>query len=97
MPETVDELEVKKHVRMRSAAGTINVHCSDKIVGAWIGTGKRQIGVVAEKGQVFVCFNNNMARNAVPVALTTEGLQIPSQHGGVEVFPWSRLAEVLRK
>lgn len=95
MPETVDELEVKKHVRMKSKMGRIDVHCSDTVCGAWLTDGKNSIGVIADRTGVAICIYGS--GSAIPVALTTRGLQIPKKDGGVEFFDWARLAEVLRK
>jgi hypothetical protein len=82
---------------MRSKAGGIDVHCSDKICGAWITRGDQSIGVVAELGQLYVCLYDDTTTQKVPVALTTKGIQIPAENGKVEFFEWSKLAEVLRK
>lgn len=96
MPETIDELEVNKHVRMKSNAGSIDVHCSDSVCGAWITRAEKSIGIVSDRGMLYVCLYDDRHTQKLPVALTTKGLQIPDEKGKPEFFEWSRLAEVLR-
>ena len=97
MPEKIEELEVGRHVKMRSKAGGIDVHCSATICGAWITKDEQSIGVVAELGQLYVCLYDDTRKQKVPVALTTKGIQIPGSNGKVEFFDWAKVAEVLRK
>lgn len=98
MPQSFDEVEVTRHVKMKSAAGQIDLHCKESLVGAWIRKGKKSICLVAEKDSVYVGFYGDTGGlGSLPVAMTTEGIQIPNAHGKPEFFPWSRLADVLRK
>ncbi len=97
MPEKFDEIEIRRHVKMKSAAGQIDVHCKDSLVGAWISKGKKSIGVVAERDMVYVCFYDDTGSQRVPVALTTRGIQIPDATGKAEFFEWSKVADLLRK
>jgi len=95
MSEKVDELEVKKHIRMKSKMGSIDVHCSDTVCGAWVTDGKNTIGVMADRNQLCIALYGD--RSSIPIAMTTKGIQIPGEHEKVEFFEWSRLAEMLRK
>jgi hypothetical protein len=97
MPEKIEELEVGRHVKMRSKAGGIDVHCSDTICGAWLTKGRKSIGIVSERDMVYVCLYDDQNAQKLPVALTTKGIQIPDENGKPEFFEWSKLAEVLRK
>ena len=97
MPDRIEELEVGRHIKMRSKAGGIDVHCSDKILGAWLTKGRTSIGIVSERGMLYISLYDDQNAQKLPVALTTKGIQIPDQNGKPEFFEWSKLAEVLRK
>ena len=95
MPEKVDELEVERHVRMKSQLGSIDVHCSDSKVGAWITKGNQCCGIaIQQSGLIALCFYDNM-KNAKPImAMSIVGIQLCDEGGKPRVIPW---ADVLRK
>ena len=95
--EQFEEVQVDRHIKLKSKAGQIDAHASDSICGAWIGKGKKQIGVVSERDMVYICLWGDKGKDKFPVALTPAGIQIPTADGKPEFFEWSRLAEVLRK
>lgn len=93
MPEFIDELEVKKHVRMKSELGSIDVHCSDKTIGAWLSSDGKSIGVCKDNSEL--CIAIHTKGKAFPdVAITTVGLQLLNANGKPVVFTWS---DVLKK
>lgn len=97
MPEKFEEVEIGRHVKMKSAAGQIDIHCKDSLVGAWITKGKKSIGIVSERDMIYVCLYDDTGLQKLPVALTTKGIQIPDAAGKAEFFDWSKVAEALRK
>lgn len=93
MPEFIDELEVKKHVRMKSELGSIDVHCSDSRIGAWLSSEGDSIGVFKCGNKFSIAIYAKETTRPV-VALTTVGLQLLDVKGNPVVFTWS---DVLKK
>jgi hypothetical protein len=80
MPETFDEVQVEKHFKMKSGCGSIEMHCSESVVGFWLSSsfaGKdRPIGIVAERGKPpYICVYAKGKK--LPFAIHGEGIQIP--------------------
>ena len=89
----VDELRVKRHVKMSSKLGTIDVHASDSTLGAWIGNGKKCVGIHEQSGEIHVVVYDDMKQLPV-AAIGTTGLQLRDKHGKPRLLSW---LEVLAK
>ena len=90
MPEEVDELDVKRHIRMKSKLGSIDVHCSGSTVGAWLTYEKQSCGISIHPGGVIGLCLYDDTKKAVPImALSTVGLQLRDEGGKPKVIPWS--------
>lgn len=98
--ERIEQLEIGKHVRLRSGDGRVkvDVHCSDDTVGVWANSdGGPQIGIVAEsrKPPYFMIYTKLSA--TVPVALSASGIQVPSPHGGnPKILSWAQVYELVK-
>jgi hypothetical protein len=80
MPEKFDEVQVEKHFKMKSGCGSIEMHCSESVVGIWLSSsfgGKEQpIGIVAERGKPpYICVYTKGKK--LPFAIHGEGIQVP--------------------
>lgn len=80
MPELFDEVQVQKHFKMKSGCGSIEMHCSESVVGIWLSSssgGKdKPIGIVAERGKPpYICVYAKGKK--LPFAIHSEGIQVP--------------------
>jgi hypothetical protein len=106
-PEVMDELVVKKHIKMSSEAGKIDAHCSNNSIGVWVtgtnsGPDVDQISLVVQRGRgPFVALwpkrNYFTGTRRMPFALSSEGLQVPHPDGSVTILPLEKLAMLVKK
>ena len=89
----VEELRVNRHVKMSSKLGTVDIHASDSTLGAWIGNGKKSVGIVEQQGEFHVVIYDDMKQLPV-AAIGTTGLQLRDKHGKPHLLSW---LEVLAK
>jgi hypothetical protein len=89
----VEELRVKRHVKLSSKLGTVDVHASDSTLGAWIGNGKRCVGIHEQRGEFHVVVYDDMKQLPV-AAIGTTGIQLRDKNGQPRLLSW---LEVLAK
>lgn len=91
--EQVEELRVKRHVKLSSKLGTIDIHSSDNTLGAWIGNGEKCVGIHEQRGEFHVVVYDDMKRLPV-AAIGTTGIQLRDKKGKPKLISW---LEVLAK
>jgi len=93
-----DELQVKRHVKMQSPLGRLDVHASANALGVWM----KPAGMKGSNGQ-FGCFiqGGNVCLAwyptegaKLPNAITTVGVQLVKADGTPMIIPFTKLAEL---
>lgn len=106
----VEQLRVGKHFRMKSPAGSLSIHASEKMVGVWVHSdactaSSGTIGLVAESGKMpYICVwpEKGYAKggvnggNKLPFALSAAGLQIPHRDGTVTTLSLEEVSDLVR-
>lgn len=106
---TAEQLQVGRHVRMRCALGSIDVHASDTVLGVWLqgGSGGRPANTLAAyvgPGQSpAIAFYppadywgpKEPGKPRQPFAFSGSGLQVPHQDGSVTVLSLEELSNLV--
>jgi hypothetical protein len=103
----VEQLQIGKHAKIRNDAGSIAVHASKDTLGVWLdsnvsGPTHGTICVVARSGQmpyvaVWPKKDYRKSGNALPFALSAEGLQVPHPDGTNTILPLEKLAALVKQ
>jgi hypothetical protein len=108
----LDELRVRKHVKVQSKVGKIDVHASDSVLGVWVSAGPDSrpeydtVAVVCDRGHApYICvYPSRGFRNAdvrtppvqLPVAISGAGIQIPHPDGTASRISWTEVSQLVR-
>lgn len=107
----VKQLEISKHVKIRTDGASLDVHKDNSSIGVWLTSGPENgksgystIGVFGSKGQapyfqLWPCqkYWNCDAKNKLPFAFSADsGIQIPHPDGTVTTISLKQLSELAK-
>lgn len=93
---SVDQLQVGKHLRMKSPIGSIDVHSSGNVLGAWLKCGDSTACVYAteREGAVIALYPKS---RGLPFAISKHGVQLPTDSPSETplILNWEQLKEIV--
>jgi hypothetical protein len=98
----VDQLEVGKHVKIRSPLGGIDVHASETSLGVWmtpagVKTPEQSLSIHIQRGvPPAICIWPSF-KSKYPFAISANGLQVVKEDGTTRILPLARIAEIVDK
>lgn len=106
---TAEQLQVGRHVKMRCALGSLDVHASDTVLGVWLqgGSGGRPANTLAayvgpDQSPAIAFYPpadywgpKEPGKPRQPFAFSANGLQVPHQDGSVTILPLAKLSELV--
>ena len=105
-PVEFDEVVVKKHIKLKSKLGQIDVHCSDNTVGVWLSKAENDADscvaaayVCKRNGPVIAIYPDKKtfkAKNTLPFAISGHGLQVPHVDGTVTHLSFAEISDIVK-
>lgn len=102
--QIIEQLEVGKHFKMKSAVGSIAVHASGTAIGAWLtksgspgGTHCAAAYIDKVSGPVIAMYPDaEVIQTKYPFAISSHGIQIPHECELPTTLSWAEVSKLVK-